>query len=66
MTQLNPQEFKRLRAELGRTQAGMAKIVGTTGTTWYRWERGISFPQPVFQKELRKLQAYVARREEGE
>jgi len=51
-----------LRIDLGRTKAGMAKLVGTTPTTIYRWEQGITNPLPVFVEKLEKLTKWVAGR----
>lgn len=52
-------QIKQMRQELGRTQQGMATIVGVSVVTWSRWENGTSLPLPIFQSKLRKLYKYA-------
>ena len=56
---MTPKEIRVLRATLGRTQAGMATVVGTTSITWGRWERGESIPLPVYQERLKRISEIV-------
>lgn len=58
---LTPIQIKEIRLKLGRTQQGMAVIVGTTGVTWSRWELGNATPLPVFAEKLEKLYEFAMR-----
>jgi len=56
-------KIKEIRKKLGRTQKGLAKILGTTPVTIGRWERGETKPLPIYQQKIDKLQAYIEQRE---
>ncbi len=62
----DPADIKRLRKALSRTQVGLAKILGSTGLTISRWERGECVPMGVYQEKLDKLQAFVDSKRGGE
>lgn len=63
---MTPSEIKLIRTRLHRTQAGLAKVLGTTYVTIARWEAGVSAPLPVFIEKLEKLSAYAERLEKEE
>jgi len=56
---MTPADLKELRLTLGRTQEGMAQIVGTSVASWCRWEKGITEPLPIFRERLTKMLAYA-------
>ena len=58
---MTPEKIKTIRLKLGRTQVGMANIIGTTGVTWSRWELGNATPLPVFIEKLEKLYTFAMR-----
>lgn len=57
--------IKDLRIILGRTQEGMANVVGTTAVTWSRWETGTHAPIPVFRDKLQRLMRFAGMESEG-
>lgn len=61
---MTPERIRKLRKMLGRTQKGMAEIIGTTNVTWGRWERGEHPPLPVFVEKLEKLWTFAKKQEE--
>lgn len=54
-----PEQLKCLRESLGRTQDGMAQLLGTSIASWQRWETGASTPPPEYQDSIRKLMEYA-------
>jgi len=56
---MTPADLKHLRLTLGRTQEGMAQIVGTSLASWRRWERGDTTPLPIFRERIAKMLAYA-------
>lgn len=61
--EITPTMIKQLREHLGRTQEGMAGIVGTTGVSWSRWESGTHSPLPVYAEKLVKLLKFAGIKE---
>lgn len=61
---MTPKKIKELRHMLGRTQEGMAEIIGTSKVTWGRWERGEHPPLKIFCEKLEKLWAFAKKQEE--
>jgi DNA-binding transcriptional regulator YiaG len=57
---MQPSELKRIRRRLGVTQAALAALVGVTGNTIARWERGEVPIGPVAARLLRMLTATPA------
>jgi len=55
-----PEQIKFARTTLGRTQEGMAKLVGTSTASWGRWERDAKIvPLKIFREKLVKLYNYA-------
>ena len=57
--QITAQEIKDLRKALGRTQEELARLIGATSMSVFRWETGRSAPIPSYQEKLKKLQEWV-------
>ena len=55
-------QIKRLRKELGYTQARLAEEVGVTANTIARYERKELIPSPPVQKLLKLLEMLVTER----
>ena len=43
---MTPEEVKRIRQELGITQAQLAQLLGVHALTVSKWERGVGAPTP--------------------
>jgi len=54
-----------LRRHLRLTQPAFAAVVGVDSSTISRWERGISYPQPIYCKRLEELSEKKAEQEAG-
>lgn len=52
---MTPSDIKKLREDLGRSQAQMAKALKVSGRTWGRWENGDCSPIPIAEEQLEKL-----------
>ncbi len=59
INRISNKQIRQLRKSLGRTQIGMASIIGVSAMTWARWEKGQSSPLPVFREKLKKLLRYA-------
>ena len=49
---MNKDEIKALRVSMGLTQKQFAEKLIVSLFTVYRWEKGISKPNPIYQKKL--------------
>ena len=52
---MDREDIKKLRLDMGRSQAEMAKVVGSSRATVNRWETGETKPLPKFVNTLEKL-----------
>ncbi len=50
-------EVRRIRKQLGLTQAALAKVLGVTASTAARWEQGVFAPREPVARLLRLLLA---------
>lgn len=59
---MKPQEIKRLRTELGWSQADMARHFGYTAASVMKWERGMSEPSDMVTAALIQIRRQLDER----
>jgi DNA-binding transcriptional regulator YiaG len=52
---MTPKDLKRIREQLGLTQAALAKELGVTSNSVARWEQGIYRISPMAQRLISSL-----------
>jgi len=53
---MTAEDIKNLRSKMGLSQKELAKQLGTSTMTIYRWESGARQPLPIFRDKLETLQ----------
>jgi transcriptional regulator with XRE-family HTH domain len=60
---MTPYVFLKIRTGMGWTQTQAAAKAGVSANTWARWERGELTPNPLRERDFKRLLRLAARRE---